>query len=103
MLEGEHHLEQSRYPCRSIQMPNIGLDRTNGTPTHLIRAAAEGFGQGGYFYGISQLGGGAVCFDVVDALRINACLLLSSYHHISLSIDTGSGVADFEGTIVIDG
>ena len=75
MLQGQDRLDQAGDPSSSIQMPDVGLDRAEGTIAALVASATKGFGQGGHFDGVSQLGGRAMGFHIADALCTNSRLL----------------------------
>src|SRR5438094_9877017 len=102
MLQSQHRLDQARGACRAIQVPDIRLDRADGTIADLIRLPTKRFGEGGYFDGITQLGGGAMRFDITDRLRLNSCLFQGRVYDLSLPDDAGSGVTHFESSIIVD-
>src|SRR5579885_2439847 len=84
-------------------MTHIAFDRADSTIADALGAATEGFGQGSDFDGITQFSGGAVGFDIIDALSIEPGLLEGGDDHFSLSSDAGSGITDLESAIVVDG
>src|SRR5262245_15053280 len=69
VLQRKNCFDQPRNARGGVEMPDICLDRTDGTPWALFRAAAEHLVQGGYLDTVAQRRTSAMRFDVRHAFR----------------------------------
>ena len=87
VFQRQRCLDQARHPGRSVQMPDIGLHRSDPAEPGRVGRLAERLGQRGHLDRIAQIGAGAVAFDVIHRLGRHARNRLCLGHRRRLPVD----------------
>src|SRR5215213_5398986 len=66
VLQSQCGLDETGDASGGVQVPDVGLYRTDATEILLVGTGAEGFCQSGDFNRVAQYGSRPVCFDVTD-------------------------------------
>ena len=83
-------------------MPDIGFNRSDAAVIHRICGAAERIGQGGHFNRITQIGAGAMAFDIVDGVGGHTRHRLRLGNCGGLPINRRGQIAGLGGPVIID-
>ena len=103
MFQDQDGFDQSGDPGRGVQMPDIGLDRTDGAETFFVRMRPEGFGQGLYLDRVAERSARPVGLDIANVLRRDPGPRHCRGDDLGLAVQAGSGKADAGGAVVVHG
>jgi hypothetical protein len=103
VADGEGGLNEACSPGGGVEVADVGLDRAEGAELGPVGAEAEGAREGGDLYGVTELGGGAVCLDEGDGVGLDGCGYVCGADDLGLAVEAWSGVADLERAVVVDG
>ena len=99
--EGEHCLDQARYPGRGLQVPDVGLHRTDQQRPSVGPARPDHPVQRGEFDRVAQRCARAVRLDVVHVGRVDAALGEGRADHLGLCVGARYG-QPAGGAVVVD-
>ncbi len=103
VTQGEDDLDEPRDARRRVEVAHVALHGAEGAVAPAVGAGAKGLGEGAHLGGVAQPGAGAVRLDIADRLRIHAGRGQGLDHHLRLPHHAGSGEADLERAVVVDG
>ena len=90
VMKGHHGFQNTGHPGCRLQVPDLGLDGTNGHVARTINTGPQS-GQGGQFGGVTHLRRRPVCFHQFNAGCIIAGLAVGSCDRLDLAALAGSG------------
>ena len=89
VLKRHNGLDQAGYPCRSLGVADLGLDRTNGAPGAIWFRLSKHVGQCSYLSCITDSRTCSVRFDQFDRIRGDARKLVGASQCLHLAFGTG--------------
>ncbi len=102
-MQRQRGFDQASDAGGRVKMTDVGFKRTDRTVIFGRRTGAKGPGQRFDFNGISQRRARAVGFDVTDGLGREASHGLRGGDDLGLAFNARRSVANFIGTVVVDG
>ena len=102
IFQGQRSFRQRRHACSCVQMANIAFDRADPAEILGIGCSAEGIRQGGHFDRVADIGSGAVAFDIVNRVCVNACGLMGRSNRIRLPADRRCKITCFVSPVIVD-
>src|SRR5579885_1931314 len=103
VVERESRFDQTRDTRCAVQVPHIGLDRTQSAELPSCCLSFERLEQSSQFNRVAQLCTGAMRLDIADTLKRYATLRNGIGDYSALPVEAGSCVAHAHAAIVIDG
>ena len=102
VLDGQHHLDQTRHPSCGLEMADVRLHRADGQPIFRGPPLAHHPAEGQSLDGVTKGGTRAMGLHVLHLMRGHSCPLQGRADHLLLGRTTGGG-QPITAAIVIDG